>query len=393
MSIFKRKRKTQKNGYAYEVQIYYKVKGVTKRYTKGGFKTKKEAQEHEAMTLEQIRNEGKPDIKRTITLNQVYEEFMELGAVDYQPTTIANTKKYYRKFKDELGKMDIREIDYQTLQEWFNARSDDGIGTNENAKKAISRIFRFAIKCGYITSNPCAYVTCVGIERHEDRGQTLSREDFIRLTSALNAYTNEGNARKTDEFTMKSYAIAVSIGYYTGARVSEVLALEKSDIDFDRGTISFNKKLQYRGLKKNEFYASERMKNKASKATIPLASELADILARWFTVNPYNIICCYGDGGYLNVIGMQTVLKKFAKEMGITFYFHMLRHTMATNLYNNGVDIKTAMEILRHANASTTLGVYSHISEAHKREALNGIFEKNHVKSTLSSESAPSKPS
>ena len=166
MSIFKRKRKTQKNGYAYEVQIYYKVKGVTKRYTKGGFKTKKEAQEHEAMTLEQIRNEGKPDIKRTITLNQVYEEFMELGAVDYQPTTIANTKKYYRKFKDELGKMDIREIDYQTLQGWFNARSKEGIENNKNAKKAINRIFRFAIKCGYITSNPCAYVTCVGVERH-----------------------------------------------------------------------------------------------------------------------------------------------------------------------------------------------------------------------------------
>ena len=392
MSIFKRKRKTQKNGYVYEVQIYYKVKGVTKRYTKGGFKTKKEAQEHEAMTLEQIRNEGKPDIKRTITLNQVYEEFMELGAVDYQPTTIANTKKYYRKFKDELGKMDIREIDYQTLQEWFNARSDDGIGTNENAKKAISRIFRFAIKCGYITSNPCAYVTCVGVERHEDRGQTLSREDFIRLTSALNEYVQGEGGRKTDEFTMKSYAIAVSIGYYTGARVSEVLALEKSDIDLDRGTISFNKKLQYVGLKQKQYYTSEKMKTKGSRSTIPLASELADILAEWFTVNPYAVICCNSNGGYIDPNSMQTIIKKIAKEMGITFYFHMLRHTMATNLYNNGVDIKTAMEILRHANASTTLEVYSHISEAHKREALNGIFEKNHVKSTLSSESAPSKP-
>lgn len=393
MSIFKRKRKTQKNGYAYEVQIYYKDKGVTKRYTKGGFKTKKEAQEHEAMALEQIRNEGKPNINKTITLNQVYEEFMELGAVDYQPTTIANTKKHYLRIRDDIGKMDIREIDYQTLQTYFNSLSNEGIESNKNTKKAINRIFKFAIKCGYINSNPCAYVTCVGVERHEDRGQTLSREDFIRLTSALNAYTNEGNARKTDEFTMKSYAIAVSIGYYTGARVSEVLALEKSDIDLDRGTISFNKKLQYVGLKEKDFYATERMKTKASRATIPLANELADILAQWFEVNPYNVICCYSDGGYIDPKSMQTIIKKIAKEMGITFYFHMLRHTMATNLYANGVDIKTAMEILRHANASTTIEVYSHISEAHKREALNGIFEKNHVKSTLSSENATSKPS
>lgn len=392
MSIFKRKRKTQKNGYAYEVQIYYKDKGVTKRYTKGGFKTKKEAQEHEAMALEQIRNEGKPDTKRTITLNQVYEEFMELGAVDYQQNTIVITKAYYKKISKELGKMDIREIDYQTLQTYFNSLSNEGIENNKSAKKALNRIFKFAIKCGYINSNPCAYVTCTGIERHDEGNKTLSREDFIRLTSALNEYAQGDGGRKTDEFTMKSYAIAVSIGYYTGARVSEILALEKSDIDFDTGTISFNKKLQYQGIRQKDFYATEQMKSKASKATIPLANELADILAQWFTVNPYNVICCHGDGSYMSPISAQSTLRKIANENGISFHFHMLRHTMATNLYNNGVDIKTAMEILRHSNASTTLEVYSHISEAHKREALNGIFEKYHVKSTLSSENAPLKP-
>lgn len=51
MSIRKRTSKKAKNGYVYEVYFPYKINGITERYSRSGFKTKKEAKEHEALML------------------------------------------------------------------------------------------------------------------------------------------------------------------------------------------------------------------------------------------------------------------------------------------------------------------------------------------------------
>ena len=78
MSIRKRTSKKAKNGYVYEVYFPYKVNGITERYSKSGFKTKKEAQEHEALMLADLKENGK--IKKTVnkTFNDVYNEFIKI---------------------------------------------------------------------------------------------------------------------------------------------------------------------------------------------------------------------------------------------------------------------------------------------------------------------------
>ena len=387
MSIFQRKRKTAKNGYIYEVQLYYTFKGVKKRYTKSGFKTKKEAKEHEAMILEQIKTKGSPDNTAVRTLNSVYDEFIKIGTVDFQPTTIYNTKRYYKLLAPDLGKMNIKEIDYKTIQEWFNGRDQEGIASNKNIKKALNRVFTFAIKCGYIENNPCKLVTCVGVERHQNREETLSYDNFLVLTSSLYNY-HAKTKRPTDLFKYKSYSIAIEIAYYTGARISEVLALEKKDVDFENCIISFNKKLQSVGLKAKDFYVTDKMKSKTSKADLPLADDLRRTLDSWFMVNPYETIVCKGDGSYIDPAVMENDISKVAKSKGIRFFFHMLRHTYATNIVTSGVDLKTAQELMRHANINTTISTYTHINEKHKLDSLNNVFKKNHVISTLSGENS-----
>lgn len=52
----------------------------------------------------------------------------------------------------------------------------------------------------------------------------------------------------------------------------------------------------------------------------------------------------------------------------------MLRHTFATTLVNNEVDIKTTQELMRHANFNTTMNLYTHISDTHKENVVNGVF-------------------
>lgn len=365
MSIRKRTSKKAKNGYVYEVYFSYKINGITERYSKSGFKTKKEAQEHEVLMLAELKENGsiKKEIKKS--LENVYHEFLEVGSAQYQSSTIYSTKKNYHYFEKELGQLPIATIDYSILQKYFNSRSKYGIETNKNIKKTISRILNFAIKVGYIKSNPLNLVTVTGVENHLDHEKVLLYDDFKTIINALD---------KVD-FKRKAYSIAIQIGYYTGLRISEVLALNKSDFDLDNNLIFINKKLLYKDLKKENYTTSNQMKSKTSKAIIPLANPLKHSLIEWFKKNPYEKVICDIDGYYINPNVLSLDIKKLAKNLGISFHFHMLRHTFATNLVNSNVDLKTAQELMRHSNINTTMSIYTHVNDQHKINVINNVFD------------------
>ena len=65
----------------------------------------------------------------------------------------------------------------------------------------------------------------------------------------------------------------------------------------------------------------------------------------------------------------------------------MLRHTFATMLVTNKVDIKVAQELMRHSSFNTTMTLYTHINDEKKRTALNGVFNSSCVKNVLNLES------
>lgn len=365
MGVVKRKKRNNK-GFSFEVNFTYKDNGITKRYFKGGFPTKKEALNHEIMMKAQVQEKGtiKKEVKKTF--EDVYNEFLENGTLQYQQATIHNTTRYYNDLKS-LCKIPIKNFDYQLLQNYFNSRKDKGIETNRCIKKAIGRVLNYAIKVNYIENNPLSLVVVSGIDNHMEHEQILNENDFIRLVDVLNDQNN---------FKYQAYAIAIQIAYYTGLRISEVLALHKDDIDLENDIIIVNKKLCYMGLKKDEFYATHQMKSKKSKSIIPVTSNLKQALIKWFKINPYDKIICDEDNYYINPNILSSNVKKIARPLGIDFHFHMLRHTFITNLVTNNIDVKTVQELARHSNINTTMSIYTHIQDKHKKSALNSVFSK-----------------
>jgi len=366
MSIRKRPSKKAKNGYVYEVYFPYKQNGITERYSKSGFKTKKEAQEHEALTLASLKENG--SIKKEInkTLNEVFSEFVEIGSTNYQINTITTMKKNYEAhIKNKLGQLPINKIDYALLQKYFNSRADSSIGVNKNVKKVINCAMNYAIKANYITINPISLVDISGIDKTKDKEKILLNTEIDTIIEELN---------KTNDFTYQAYAIAIQIGRYTGLRISEVFALEKSDIDFENDTIDVNKKLIYQNLKKDQLYYTNQMKSKSSKAVIPLANILKNILVPWFNKNPYDKAVCDIEGNYIHPSCFNLQVKKICMRFNIYFHFHMLRHTFATTLATNNVDIKTTQELMRHSNFNTTMNIYTHINDTVKKKAINDVF-------------------
>lgn len=103
---------------------------------------------------------------------------------------------------------------------------------------------------------------------------------------------------------------------------------------------------------------------------------LKDVIIDWFKVNPYSKAICDVEGFYINPDVMGIDVKKVARTLDISFNFHMLRHTYATMLVTNNVDLKTAQDLMRHSNINTTMSIYTHIQEKHKLDTVNSIFDK-----------------
>lgn len=152
--------------------------------------------------------------------------------------------------------------------------------------------------------------------------------------------------------------------YATGMRVSECVSLELTDIDFH--------------------YNIVRVMGKGRKERIiPFGQYAHDALKRYIDqVRPtlmkkenHQKVFVNMRGGELTARGVRYILSEMIDNasMHTKIYPHMLRHTFATHLLNNGADMRTVQELLGHANLSSTQ-IYTHVT----KEALRKTYMNSH---------------
>lgn len=373
MSIRERK---GKKGITYQVYFPYKNElGISCIYRKGGFNTKKEAKAHETLLKAQIAKNGYLTQECELTLNHVFKDYYET----FKKRKVSNaTVKLYgsiykNHIKQKLGHYKITKIKYPTLQKYFNECSNLSKGLQENIKKILKNIFSYACKCCYIENNPVSLIDLTGIEPMKKK-KTITCQELGAIIETLK------NRTCKDSFKNDSMVIALYIGYYSGLRLSEALALEKNDFDFINNEIHINKQIDCIGKHINEIKTTNKLKTTSSNAIIPLAEPLKEILVDWFKINPYSHVVCDIEGNYINDCFFATTLKGVSKKTGIYFHFHMLRHTFISNLANNGVSPQIAKELARHSDIATTMNIYTHVNEDNQKQAINAVFGSKSVK-------------
>ena len=377
MSIRKRE---GKKGITYQVYFPYKTElGISCIYRKGGFNTKKEAKAHETLLKAQIAKNGYLTQECELTLNHVFKDYFET----FKKRKVSNgtiqlyENIYKNHIKQALGHYKIVKLKYPTLQKYFNERSNLSKGLQTNIKKILKNIFKYACKCCYIENNPVTLVELTGYEPQKKK-KTITYQDLELVIEALK------NRTCKDSFKNDSMVIALYIGYYSGLRLSEALALEKSDFDFINNEIHVNKQVDCIGKHINEIETTPKLKTNSSNATIPLAEPLKEILVEWFKINPYDYIICDVNGNYVHDCAFGSILKNVTEKIGIYFHYHMLRHTFISNLANNGVEPQIAKELARHSNIATTMNIYTHINENSQKQAINAVFGSKSVKKVSS---------
>lgn len=377
MSIRKRPSKKTKSGYTYQVYFpYVDEDGVSKKFIKGGFTTKKEAQEYEVLKRKEIKDYGSYSFTAHLTFNDVFEEYMKVEGNKYA----LSTKQYYWKsynlyIKDSIGKRQILTLKYKDIQKYFNELKCN-YDTVKNIKKVFGVTFTYAIKNSYIKENTMKLVT-IQIQKPNTKKKekpTITREQLNRVLEEMLIIKKNVPDRTYTEFNYQAYAVAIFIGWFTGLRISETLGLRKEDFDFENNTININRRLEYHLLTKDKLYTTEKLKTSSSKAVIPLAEELKEGLKIWFNKNPYDQVICDIHGRYIHPHTFQARIREVNLNLDFYFHYHMLRHSFTSHLISNGVTPNIAKELVRHKDITTTLGIYTHVQEQEKTDALQKVF-------------------
>jgi len=139
----------------------------------------------------------------------------------------------------------------------------------------------------------------------------------------------------------------LAIAYSAGLRVSEIAAMRKSDVDFDR-----------------EVILVRRGKGRKDRYTL-LAEKLKRLLLSYIEeCKPEFWLFEGSGGGHITIRSIQEVFYKAKEKAGVhkALGIHSLRHSFATHLLENGTDIRYIQELLGHANPTTTQ-IYTHIAK------------------------------
>ena len=206
----------------------------------------------------------------------------------------------------------------------------------------------------------------------EHKLERYSQEDFRKITEAAFAYPSPRN-------------LAILITITSGMRIGEICALQFSDIDLERKVFRISKTVEriYRideetGRSWSELIVSTP-KTSSSWREIPIMGSVYSMVKKFAAIarpeyyvatmtehptEPRTFRNHYRDF-ILNKAGLKACIK-----------YHGLRHTFASILIENKVDVKTVSTILGHSDISTTLNVYVHPTENMKRDAINGALKK-----------------
>ena len=243
---------------------------------------------------------------------------------------------------------DILEVNFQLVRSWIASLLERGLSPSSVTRKisTLKTYFKFLIREGVIKDNPMLKVVS---PKSKKRLPVFVDEDQIQ--SLLN------EVKFSEGFIGERDKLIIELFYVTGIRISELINISVSDIDYKNNLI--------RVLGKRN---KERL--------IPLSLQIVEGLnsfIRRYSLKEYLFTNLQGKRVYTKLvyrivnkyIGMISTVNKRSP--------HILRHTFATHMLNNGADINAIKELLGHANLSATQ-IYTH----NTIEKLKTVYKQAH---------------
>lgn len=296
-------------------------------------------------------------------LNNLKREFLEHLEIEKGRSlnTVSNYDRYLSRFIDFSKIKDPKKIDDNIVREyrlWLNRQSD---GKGNTLKRNTQNYYLIALRAflKYLRKREIESMSPERIELAKVSERSLdliSSEELKRLIEAP-----DGDDLKS----LRDKAILEML-FSTGLRVSELCA-QSRDINLKIDELSVRGK----GEKVRVVFISDEAK-KALKVYLDKRKDIDDSLFVQLGRNS-------GDKDSLRLTprSVERIIKHYAIKAGISKKVtpHIIRHSFATDLLQNGADLRSVQVLLGHADISTTQ-VYTHVTDRHLREIHKNFHNK-----------------
>lgn len=281
----------------------------------------------------------------------------------YSPRTLETYRKDLTQFLDcskatyEIS--NAGEVEHLHIRSWIVELMQNDISSRSINRKlsTLKTYFKFLIKNNYLEKNPMQKVIA------PKTGKSLPV--IIAENSMENLFKN---VAFDSDFSGQRDRLILELFYGTGMRRAELIHLKISDLDFSTNRI----KVLGKGNK-------ERL--------LPLAPYLVSLVQEYLIVrsaefsHPENYLLLTNKGKKTYPMFIHRTVKRYLSLVSTVEKKspHVLRHSFATHLIDNGADLNAVKDLLGHANLAATQ-IYTHNSISRLKE----VYKKAHPKATLS---------
>lgn len=248
---------------------------------------------------------------------------------------------------------DWAAVDYRVVRSWVAhlRRSRYAQSTIARRLASLRSFFRYLVNDGQLQQNPAVLVGIPG--QRQRLPEVLYRGELEQLLAAPSESTPLG---------LRDRAI-LEFFYATGVRVSELSGLDLGAVKLDqRSALVIGK-----GDKERVVFFGEPAEEALGRYLVEARPHL---LARGTLGRPQPALFLNCRGARLGVRGIQRMVHKYVLQtaLGQRVSPHVLRHTFATHLLDNGADLRSIQELLGHTALATTQ-IYTHVSAERLRQS------------------------
>jgi integrase/recombinase XerC len=264
--------------------------------------------------------------------------------------------QFHSFLKETYSLDDAVSADHAIIRSWMVFLMEQGIKPRSICRKitALKTFYRFLMRAGAVSRNPMVKIQAPKVSK-----RLPVFVDDKRMEQLLDA------VEFPQDVTGVMTKLIIEMFYNTGIRLSELTGLKCSDIDLRKATMKVLGK-----------------RNK--ERIIPMTPELCQKIGEYMKIRPASESDYFFLGPDGNKLYAKWVYRTVKEHLGMVTTSdkkspHVLRHTFATHMLNNGADINAIKEILGHANLSATQ-VYTH----NTIEKLKNIYKNAHPRAQKS---------
>lgn len=351
----------RKRGKTWQARISYTTPdGKHKQEDKGGFTTKAAATAYEAQRLTEINQTGLNKASEVL-FTDYFDDWLDMYLKqNLKPQTVQNYQTVSHTVHKYFHNFYLNDLTRKELQRFVNEYSETHKASS--TKQLLSRIsmpLKEAFNDGLIQKNPTSNIRIPKEYELDKKINFLEEPDLKKVLNYIEDHP-------LDEANFAIYTALLS-----GMRIGELQSLTYADIDTKNQTIHITKSRT--NVRPFEYLTP---KTKTSIRTIKMPDRFFTQLNRYKTELPHTDEHFLGDD--YNQVYFSRQLKKLLETVHASnITFHGLRHTHASYLINNGIDVAYVSERLGHSNVSTTQKIYFHLLDSKRtteEEKVTNLF-------------------